>query len=204
MADWYTTFCALAGVDPSDDRAKAAGLPPVDGIDQSELILGDLKAGFGKRTEIHHSARALTKGPWKLIAGGMIDLELLQRENYSDALNFGGDLIPYDDYVTGYDAPEGMLRNVKNCSSGCLYDVMSDPFEAHNVANQYPEVVKDLKRRLKELNRGILHTYRGKASPAACSKWNGFYGPWLDMPNTKAFEEAFKTTASAETSELVI
>jgi len=30
--DWYSTFCALAGVDPTDEKAKAAGLPPIDSI----------------------------------------------------------------------------------------------------------------------------------------------------------------------------
>lgn len=32
LEDWYTTFCSLAGVDPTDARAAAAGLPPVDGL----------------------------------------------------------------------------------------------------------------------------------------------------------------------------
>lgn len=38
--DWYATFCALAGVDATDARAAAAGLPPVDSIDQSAMLLG--------------------------------------------------------------------------------------------------------------------------------------------------------------------
>merc|ERR1712032_474071 len=33
VADWYTTFAAIAGVSAFDDRAAKAGLPPVDGID---------------------------------------------------------------------------------------------------------------------------------------------------------------------------
>jgi len=37
--DWYATFCALAGADPTDTRAAAAGLPPVDSIDQSSVLL---------------------------------------------------------------------------------------------------------------------------------------------------------------------
>eukprot|EP00933_Yihiella_yeosuensis_P078551 TRINITY_DN900_c0_g1_i1.p1 TRINITY_DN900_c0_g1~~TRINITY_DN900_c0_g1_i1.p1 ORF type:complete len:564 (-),score=95.99 TRINITY_DN900_c0_g1_i1:369-2060(-) len=208
MADWYTTFCTLAGVDPTDDRAKQAGLPPVDGIDHSGLLFGDLKAGSGKRREIHHSARALTKDSWKLIAGGMIDLEMLQRDNYSDALNFGGDIIPYDDYVTGYEAPEEMLRGAKNCSSGCLYDVMEDPFEFFDVASEYPEVVREMKKRLTELNHGILHTYRGKPSPAGCSKWKGFYGPFVDIDmggqKRSAQRDPHEIPQSAEPSEIVV
>ena len=39
-ADLYTTFCALAGVDPTDARAAAAGLPPVDGVNLWPYISG--------------------------------------------------------------------------------------------------------------------------------------------------------------------
>ena len=31
LADWYTTFAALSGADPTDYSAAEAGLPPVDG-----------------------------------------------------------------------------------------------------------------------------------------------------------------------------
>ena len=38
--DWYATFCALAGVDATDHPAAAAGLPPIDSVDQSAVLLG--------------------------------------------------------------------------------------------------------------------------------------------------------------------
>ena len=38
--DWYATFASLAGVDPTDARAAAAGLPPIDSHDLSPVILG--------------------------------------------------------------------------------------------------------------------------------------------------------------------
>ncbi|CAE8635175.1 unnamed protein product [Polarella glacialis] len=184
MADWYTTFCSIAGVDSRDEKAATAGLPPVDGIDHSQLLIGDAKPGSGKRTEIHHSARALLQGQWKLITGGIIDLEILQRDNYSDALNFGGPLIPYSDYLTGYEAPPETLekgpRSMEDCSAGCLYDVLNDPNEHEDVAKKHPEVVAELKARLKELNSGIFHKYRGTADVAGCTPWNGFYGPFID------------------------
>jgi arylsulfatase I/J len=40
IEDWLATFCALAGVDPTDARAAAAGLPPIDSLDMSALLLG--------------------------------------------------------------------------------------------------------------------------------------------------------------------
>lgn len=41
--DWYSTFSNLAGVDPTDHRAAAAGLPPIDSHDLSDVILGRSK-----------------------------------------------------------------------------------------------------------------------------------------------------------------
>lgn len=38
--DYYATFCAFAGVDPTDHRAAAANLPAIDSHDHSQLILG--------------------------------------------------------------------------------------------------------------------------------------------------------------------
>lgn len=194
MSDWYTTFCAIAGVDHADSRAQQAGLPPVDGIDQSRLILGEAHAGSGNRTEIHHSPRALMRRNWKLITGGMVQLEMLDRNNYSgDAWEMGGPLIPYSDYENGFDCQEEILRNTVNCSSGCLYDVISDPHERHDVANQNPDVVEDMMSRLQELNRHVFHPHRGIPDKAGCSRWNGFYGPFLGLgprPNSpRSFAE---------------
>ena len=31
LCDWFTTFAAMAGVDPTDHSAAKAGLPPIDG-----------------------------------------------------------------------------------------------------------------------------------------------------------------------------
>ena len=40
IADWYTTFASLAGADPRDAAAAAAGLPAVDGLDMWPLLSG--------------------------------------------------------------------------------------------------------------------------------------------------------------------
>ena len=32
IADWYATFCYLAGVDPTDERAAEVKLPPIDSL----------------------------------------------------------------------------------------------------------------------------------------------------------------------------
>ena len=40
--DSYATFAALAGADPTDHRAAAAGLPPVDSIDLWPYLSGQV------------------------------------------------------------------------------------------------------------------------------------------------------------------
>ncbi len=50
MEDLYTTYCGLAGVSAQDAKAKAAGLPPVDGLDLWPLLSGANTTG--PRTEV--------------------------------------------------------------------------------------------------------------------------------------------------------
>ncbi|KAG5189699.1 alkaline-phosphatase-like protein [Tribonema minus] len=54
VEDWYGTFCALAGQDPSDKKASAAGLPPVDSINMWPYLSGQVAAS--PRKEIIYSA----------------------------------------------------------------------------------------------------------------------------------------------------
>jgi hypothetical protein len=49
VADIYSSFCALAGVDPTDELGNAKGLPPIDGLDVSPMLLG---TGVSPRMEV--------------------------------------------------------------------------------------------------------------------------------------------------------
>eukprot|EP00039_Didymoeca_costata_P011473 m.161127 g.161127 ORF g.161127 m.161127 type:complete len:214 (+) comp15184_c0_seq10:1188-1829(+) len=40
LADWYATFCSLAGVDPEDTKAQTYGLPPIDSLNMWPMISG--------------------------------------------------------------------------------------------------------------------------------------------------------------------
>eukprot|EP01083_Nonionella_stella_P212107 766306_1 len=42
IADWYATFCAIAGVDANDYDAVQANLPNIDGINMWPLISGEV------------------------------------------------------------------------------------------------------------------------------------------------------------------
>ena len=83
IADWYTTFCHLAGVPYIDLKAAEANvkladshpslplLPPVDGRNQWEAIISGTKcqpSNVNIRSDyLHLSPETVIKYPWKLI-----------------------------------------------------------------------------------------------------------------------------------------
>ena len=73
---------------------------------------------------------------------------------------------------------------VRHCSGGCLYDLVADPLEAHDVAAAHPAVVQRLYARIEELERSAFNPDRGGVDPAACrdalGKYEGFWGPFLE------------------------
>ena len=69
IADWYHTLCALAGVDPHDERAAAAGLPAVDSENQWGYLSGQRQES--PRTRAHLSRQAYLSGRFKLLTGNV-------------------------------------------------------------------------------------------------------------------------------------
>eukprot|EP01052_Picozoa_sp_SAG31_P077344 SAG31_NODE_36707_length_311_cov_0.721698_1_plen_98_part_10 len=84
----YATLCALAGVDPTDHRAAAAGLPPIDSYSLVPILRGtNLSAprielalggpisggGAGSGTDADElpvgAVTGLIRWPWKLLIG---------------------------------------------------------------------------------------------------------------------------------------
>jgi arylsulfatase B len=171
IADYYATFAALAGVDPTDHTAAAAGLPPIDSLNMWPLISGQNLTS--PRTEIPVSAQTLIQGPWKLITGSM----------------------PYATWQgTQYPNASSNAHPVStsiNCgTSGCLFNTEIDPTEHTDFAAQYPQIVQQMNARLQELKKGYWNNNdtgtnicpAGISMPCACwaalNKWNGFFGPY--------------------------
>lgn len=81
IEDWYVTLARLAGADPIDERAAAAGLPPVEGFDMWPLLSG--ANATSPRTEVWLGSFGNTTGDtaptvvqgliradgWKLLQG---------------------------------------------------------------------------------------------------------------------------------------
>lgn len=112
LSDWYSTLCALAGVDPHDGRAASAGLPGIDSLSQWDYLSG--KSNDSARTTAHLSHQAYLSGRLKLLT-----------EDVSFAC-WGGPTYPNASAGAGpkfgqYGSPcNATLR----CGTGCLFDVV--------------------------------------------------------------------------------
>jgi hypothetical protein len=109
MADWYSTFCALAGVDPTDTVASRFGLPPIDSLDMWSYLSGAHSAS--PRTEvplsIDYEGLRLPVLPPKLlnysrasalIQGDMKLLEGVQILTYYQGPDFPNSTSPYGQF----------------------------------------------------------------------------------------------------------
>ena len=164
LADWYGTFCGLAGVDIIDYRAAAANLPPVDSLDMWPLISG--VTATSPRNEIHASINTLISGDYKILMGEM------------DQAGWTGPQYPNN------TNPFGGIDATLDCGSiGCLYNIKQDPEERTNLALSMPEVTIEMKLKLAQLNRSYFNPKRGDAWPGACQtaveKYGNYWGPFL-------------------------
>jgi len=182
IADFYGTYAQLAGVDPADEPAVAAGLPPVDSLDVWPLISGANLTS--PRTEIPIQTNALISGQWKLLTGHVGEAA------------WGGPNYPNASSPASPVDPGPSL----NCSQGCLFDIIADPTEHNDVATQHPAVVASLTARLAELRKGfftnaddfsattVCPANMGNVTPCGCwaalNVWGGYFGPWAWAPNS--------------------
>ena len=181
MEDLYTTYCGLAGADPVDAAAKAAGLPPVEGFDQWPLWSGasttaprtEIWLGSGGAGDTDNSHDPIVQGlirsdGYKVLYGNVIE-NAWTSPFYPNATTNWCDTCPLD--CGTIDAPT------------CLFNVLSDPTEHSNVAAQNPGIVKAMAKRLAELQAGIFAPKRGtpaiKEPCAAGAASGGFVVPFL-------------------------
>ena len=184
LEDVYATLCALAGVDAADKRAAAAGLPPIDSLDMSPVLLG--VNATSPRTEIvigssdnndHHGntivAGVIDAEGWKLVLGN-VDPAFFQGEVYpnSTTAEHQPHLVCGDPDASGAAA-----------GPGCLFNVFTDPSETTDVAAANPARVKALRQRVAALQATVYNPDRGDIARTMCdtglAKWGGFLGPFL-------------------------
>ena len=166
IADWYTTFCKLAGVDPSD---SGPGKFPVDGLDvwpittgentttpHEEFILGYEFNGTG----------AIIAGNYKLIIGA-------QHSTLWDPLQFP--------CIMGTKGP--------NCDPYCLYDIINDPREQNDLSKSETTILDNMLKRYNKYkdeprdmqDQGYHSTTELPVDDDACdymAKHGGYWQPW--------------------------
>ena len=164
VADWFSTFCALAGVDPTDEAAAQVDLPPIDSINMWPLLSG--QNATATRVEIPISYRTLISGEFKILTGMQLQASWTGPE-YPNNTN-----------------PHGGIAAVQDCGgSGCLYNIRKDPEERENLATRMPDVLKSMQQKLAKHQATYFNPNRGNIWPGACdaalTKYNGFWGPFL-------------------------
>ena len=186
IEDWYPTLSLLAGVDPADEPARAANLPPVDGVDVWPYLSGAAPAS--PRTEVWKAASSAG------IREGQAVMQALT--NVSSGLQLVVDKVPYSCW-SGPHSPNASAactgNQVLDCGrpgartgkQGCLFDIINDPNQHTDLADARPAEARALFARLQELNDTAFRPDRGTFDPGACAeyvKWGGFYGPFLPNP----------------------
>lgn len=173
IADWYGTFATLAGVDPSDPVAAAAGLPPVDSLNVLPYLTG--ASTSSPRTELPASPQALIQGQYKFLQGAI------------PSATWTGSMYPNVSSVSKQPVDGVTLQ----CGqTGCLFDVVADPTEHNDLAAQKPAIAQAMRQRLAVLSQGFFANNdtgvddcpHGIGMPCGCydaiHKWGGYFGPY--------------------------
>lgn len=179
IADWWSTFCALAGVDPADGAAAQHGLPPIDSLDMWPLLSG--ANGTSPRDELFIDTSTLIQGDWKLITGAASSASW-PGPTYPNA-STAAHKNSLDKYTAKCSPKEPCLYNVGGGTDG-------DWTEHHNVAAANPAVASAMAARLAVLAKTVFTNPNATAeygahcqdAKAVYRSYGGFYGPWCLVP----------------------
>ena len=172
IADWYTTFSKLAGVDPSD---SGQGKFPVDGLDVWPILSGQNQTTPHSEIVLSYNYTgkgAIIVGDYKLIVGSQGD--------HCDALMWSPIDYPCNDGPKGDD-----------CNPYCLYNIVKDPEEHSELSEKEPEKLQELLQRYNEYSKEPRDMQdQGYHSDAelpvfkeACqymSEHGGYWQPWKE------------------------
>ena len=168
IADWYPTFVALAGADPTDPAVLSGQIHDIDGVDVWPVLTGTNLTQPRRYTplsevsviDVGDANEGEGEGEggdgevwWKLIT-------LAGQSNY---------YFPNQTAVPSTNASSACLAGAQedppqpgrtdalvdgcpvcNATQPCLYNILSDPFETINLAPSHPEVVERLARKVAE------------------------------------------------------
>mmetsp|Transcript_36903 Transcript_36903/g.80960 ORF Transcript_36903/g.80960 Transcript_36903/m.80960 type:complete len:523 (-) Transcript_36903:110-1678(-) len=135
ICDWYATFCSLAGVNPTDEKAAAGKVPPIDSLD----VWSTVSAGAASpRKVIGLSSTAIMIWPHKLITGTERGMGM-----------WTGPRHPNTTVLTDAD---------HSCDEHCIFDVEADPNEHKDLAPSSPKLLKKLLEALEVQKSTVFQT----------------------------------------------
>ncbi|XP_074032233.1 arylsulfatase B isoform X2 [Leptinotarsa decemlineata] len=177
VSDWLPTLIEAAGGDVSS-------ISDIDGISTWTALSNDEKSN---RTDVLHNIddiygnAALTVGPWKLIKGTTYDgtwdswygpsgrdynysLSLIENSAAGQALraiNKSASRLKMEalrgEATIDCTPPVNSTGNCYPLESSCLFNILTDPCETNNLANEYPHILQSME--------GVLERYNKTAVP---------------------------------------
>ena len=178
--DWYATFAALAGEDPTDHKAAAARLPPIDSFNLWPLLSGQNKTSPRSELAIGEAVGTMKTGFGPTLVGGLISGQYKVLLGQIDQAGWPGPVYP----TTPRRDIDGTVHCGDTVEEGCMYNIMEDPGEHKNIAASYPEQFKSMMARIAQIKKTTFSPNRGKQTDLAChyaEKRGGFWGPFIDV-----------------------
>eukprot|EP01084_Bolivina_argentea_P042852 78988_1 len=172
IADWYSTILkGIIGIDPTDKRAEAAGLPPIDSINMWDYLLSDGSNQSSPRYEfVMSGGEGMVQGDYKLMFG-----------KQSPAF------WTTDDYPNGTKGEPTSINCGSAKTGGCLFNIILDPTEHNDIINnsENAQLVAQIRARYLQLQKTTFYPDRGTPDQNCCvqiQKNGGYWGPWLKDP----------------------
>lgn len=179
VCDWYATFLRLAGsLSLHDESAAVLGLPQPDSIDAWDVLMGTANRS---RTEVPLSVGDASSGAKLGSGGGLIvpPFKILLGNQTPQGYT------PKDYPSATHNMPTfplGQGKTLECGSTGCLFDIINDPNETHNLAAQMPAKLDELRARFREIAQTKYQT-PGLTPPCASfastiDSNGGFWAPF--------------------------
>ena len=192
--DFYATIGeGILGVDITDHRAAAAGLPAHDSINQWPLVTGSNETSRRTSMFIGETSALSPNSDGRTLVGGLIQGRLKILLGAPDRFHTISQNVltgPNWPNVTSHLVP---LLHLKTCgrdpTKGCLFDIYDDPTESHNLANVNASMRSTFLMMLARVDAMqaestfVYSPVRGTVDKRACEvsheKYNGYWGPFI-------------------------
>eukprot|EP00928_Gymnodinium_smaydae_P038501 TRINITY_DN2654_c0_g1_i2.p1 TRINITY_DN2654_c0_g1~~TRINITY_DN2654_c0_g1_i2.p1 ORF type:complete len:599 (-),score=59.24 TRINITY_DN2654_c0_g1_i2:496-2220(-) len=187
--DWYATFAHLAGLPRErvvqDRRAASAGLPPVDSFNLWPLLSGQTTTSPRKELVIGDALNSEAQSP--TLVGGLL------RGRYK--ILFG------ELKFAGWHSSTGLAEHLwdtrwcgRTPSKGCLFDVIADPAERHNLAEEFPDLFEEMLGVVDKYQEGVFSPDRGEPCERrtclfALGRYHGIFGPTYNTSGEEVPED---------------